>query len=90
MVAEKQHFFPRLEIDPSNMVTRTVDLRSDTVTKPCEGMRAAMAKAEEGEAEVGVGRRLEAGVGWRRGLVGGGGQVLGWKPAAGVGWSRRR
>ncbi|CAN1176775.1 Low-specificity L-threonine aldolase 1 [Linum perenne] len=46
MVAEKQHFFPRLEIDPSNMVTRTVDLRSDTVTKPCEGMRAAMAKAE--------------------------------------------
>ncbi|CAN1176776.1 Low-specificity L-threonine aldolase 1 [Linum perenne] len=28
------------------MVTRTVDLRSDTVTKPCEGMRAAMAKAE--------------------------------------------
>ncbi|CAN0892860.1 Low-specificity L-threonine aldolase 1 [Linum grandiflorum] len=46
MVAEKQHFFPRLEIDPSNMVTRTVDLRSDTVTKPCEGMRAVMAKAE--------------------------------------------
>ncbi|CAI0464796.1 unnamed protein product [Linum tenue] len=28
------------------MVTRTVDLRSDTVTKPCEAMRAAMANAE--------------------------------------------
>ncbi|XP_015875563.3 low-specificity L-threonine aldolase 1 [Ziziphus jujuba] len=28
------------------MVTRTVDLRSDTVTKPCEAMRAAMAAAE--------------------------------------------
>jgi len=28
------------------MVTRTVDLRSDTVTKPTEAMRAAMANAE--------------------------------------------
>jgi threonine aldolase len=28
------------------MVTRTVDLRSDTVTKPTEAMRAAMASAE--------------------------------------------
>ncbi|KAF3452350.1 hypothetical protein FNV43_RR02783 [Rhamnella rubrinervis] len=28
------------------MVTRMVDLRSDTVTKPCEAMRAAMAAAE--------------------------------------------
>lgn len=28
------------------MVTRTVDLRSDTVTKPSESMRVAMAKAE--------------------------------------------
>ncbi|KAG9160839.1 hypothetical protein Leryth_008672 [Lithospermum erythrorhizon] len=28
------------------MVTRTVDLRSDTVTKPTEAMRVAMAKAE--------------------------------------------
>lgn len=28
------------------MVTRTVDLRSDTVTKPTESMRAAMASAE--------------------------------------------
>ncbi|MQL41688.1 threonine aldolase, partial [Escherichia coli] len=28
------------------MVTRIVDLRSDTVTKPTEAMRAAMASAE--------------------------------------------
>ncbi|KAL7228389.1 hypothetical protein ACSBR2_007164 [Camellia fascicularis] len=28
------------------MVTRTVDLRSDTVTKPSQAMRAAMANAE--------------------------------------------
>lgn len=28
------------------MITRTVDLRSDTVTKPTEAMRAAMATAE--------------------------------------------
>lgn len=31
---------------PAKMVTRRVDLRSDTVTKPTETMRAAMAKAE--------------------------------------------
>ncbi|KAG8648100.1 probable low-specificity L-threonine aldolase 1 isoform X2 [Manihot esculenta] len=37
MVAERQN---------SKMVTRTVDLRSDTVTKPTEAMRAAMANAE--------------------------------------------
>jgi len=30
----------------ARMVTRTVDLRSDTVTKPTEAMRAAMANAE--------------------------------------------
>lgn len=30
----------------AKMVTRTVDLRSDTVTKPSEVMRAAMASAE--------------------------------------------
>ncbi|KAL2950040.1 hypothetical protein AAZX31_20G209300 [Glycine max] len=39
MVAEKCHF-------QENMVTRIVDLRSDTVTKPTEAMRAAMASAE--------------------------------------------
>ncbi|XP_024439174.1 low-specificity L-threonine aldolase 1 isoform X1 [Populus trichocarpa] len=37
MVAESRH---------SRMVTRTVDLRSDTVSKPTEAMRAAMANAE--------------------------------------------
>ncbi|XP_065624425.1 low-specificity L-threonine aldolase 1 isoform X3 [Quercus suber] len=39
MVAEKQTF-------QAKMVTRTVDLRSDTVTKPTETMRAAMATAD--------------------------------------------
>ncbi|KAK7269147.1 hypothetical protein RIF29_21863 [Crotalaria pallida] len=39
MVAERFHF-------PEKMVTRIVDLRSDTVTKPTEAMRAAMASAE--------------------------------------------
>nr|XP_025676671.1 probable low-specificity L-threonine aldolase 1 isoform X1 [Arachis hypogaea] len=39
MVAEKCPFAEK-------MVTRTVDLRSDTVTKPTEAMRAAMATAE--------------------------------------------
>ncbi|XP_059665751.1 probable low-specificity L-threonine aldolase 2 isoform X2 [Cornus florida] len=37
MVAERQN---------SKMVTKTVDLRSDTVTKPTEAMRAAMANAD--------------------------------------------
>ncbi|KAK6911331.1 Aromatic amino acid beta-eliminating lyase/threonine aldolase [Dillenia turbinata] len=35
-----------LNLISENMVTRTVDLRSDTVTKPTETMRAAMASAE--------------------------------------------
>lgn len=35
-----------LILNPVKMVTRTVDLRSDTVTKPTETMRAAMAIAE--------------------------------------------
>ncbi|CAL0300005.1 unnamed protein product [Lupinus luteus] len=39
MVANKFHFL-------ETMVTRIVDLRSDTVTKPTEAMRAAMAIAE--------------------------------------------
>ncbi|KAL5835299.1 hypothetical protein ACOSQ3_014867 [Xanthoceras sorbifolium] len=39
MVAEKRFFLAK-------MVTKTVDLRSDTVTKPTESMRAAMASAE--------------------------------------------
>lgn len=41
---EYQPTFPSLL--PVKMVTRMVDLRSDTVTKPCEEMRAAMAAAE--------------------------------------------
>ncbi|XP_022747590.1 probable low-specificity L-threonine aldolase 1 [Durio zibethinus] len=36
------------------MVTRTVDLRSDTVTKPTEAMRAAMATAEVDDDVFGV------------------------------------
>ncbi|XVF31016.1 hypothetical protein REPUB_Repub16aG0109100 [Reevesia pubescens] len=36
------------------MVTRTVDLRSDTVTKPTEAMRAAMATAEVDDDVLGV------------------------------------
>ncbi|CAK9188221.1 unnamed protein product [Ilex paraguariensis] len=36
----------KMSSDSVNMVTRRVDLRSDTVTKPTEAMRAAMAKAE--------------------------------------------
>ncbi|CAL0316625.1 unnamed protein product [Lupinus luteus] len=39
MVIEKFHF-------PKKKMTRIVDLRSDTVTKPTEAMRAAMASAE--------------------------------------------
>ncbi|CAI0437585.1 unnamed protein product [Linum tenue] len=45
------------------MVTRTVDLRSDTVTKPCTAMRAAMAKAEVDDDVLGndpTALRLEA------------------------------
>ncbi|KAI3705301.1 hypothetical protein L1987_75536 [Smallanthus sonchifolius] len=41
------HLRPILDsFDPTEMVTRTIDLRSDTVTKPTETMRLAMAKAE--------------------------------------------
>ncbi|XP_010262337.1 PREDICTED: probable low-specificity L-threonine aldolase 1 isoform X2 [Nelumbo nucifera] len=36
------------------MVTRTVDLRSDTVTKPTEAMRAAMANADVDDDVLGV------------------------------------
>lgn len=36
------------------MVTRTVDLRSDTVTKPSEAMRAAMATAEVEDEVLGL------------------------------------
>ncbi|XP_031109403.1 probable low-specificity L-threonine aldolase 1 [Ipomoea triloba] len=45
------------------MVTRTVDLRSDTVTKPTEAMRAAMASAEVDDDVLGydpTAQRLEA------------------------------
>lgn len=45
------------------MVTRTVDLRSDTVTKPTEAMRAAMANAEVDDDVLiydPTARRLEA------------------------------
>lgn len=45
------------------MVTRKVDLRSDTVTKPTEGMRAAMASAEVDDDVLGydpTAQRLEA------------------------------
>ncbi|KAJ4834156.1 putative low-specificity L-threonine aldolase 1 [Turnera subulata] len=38
----------------SEMVTRTVDLRSDTVTKPTEAMRAAMANAEVDDDVLGA------------------------------------
>ncbi|KAK9146391.1 hypothetical protein Sjap_006294 [Stephania japonica] len=38
----------------TNMVTRKVDLRSDTVTKPSEAMRAAMAKAEVDDDVLGA------------------------------------
>ena len=34
-----------MEIEPSH----AIDLRSDTVTQPCEGMRKAMARAEVGD-----------------------------------------
>ncbi|XVE62738.1 hypothetical protein DITRI_Ditri06bG0143100 [Diplodiscus trichospermus] len=40
--------------DLAKMVTRTVDLRSDTVTKPTEAMRAAMATAEVDDDVLGA------------------------------------
>lgn len=40
------NFPPSLLNSRKKMVTKTVDLRSDTVTKPTEAMRAAMADAE--------------------------------------------
>nr|XP_028945988.1 probable low-specificity L-threonine aldolase 1 [Malus domestica] len=48
MVAENKLF------SSPKMVTRTVDLRSDTVTKPCETMRAAMASAEVDDDVLGA------------------------------------
>ncbi|KAK7356708.1 hypothetical protein VNO80_15983 [Phaseolus coccineus] len=56
MVAEKCHL-------EEKMVTRIVDLRSDTVTKPTEAMRAAMASAEVDDDVLGndpTAFRLEA------------------------------
>lgn len=41
-------------VSSQKMVTRTVDLRSDTVTKPCEAMRAAMASAEVDDDVLGA------------------------------------
>ncbi|RXH82481.1 hypothetical protein DVH24_036822 [Malus domestica] len=41
-------------VSSPKMVTRTVDLRSDTVTKPCETMRAAMASAEVDDDVLGA------------------------------------
>lgn len=38
----------------SKMVTRTIDLRSDTVTKPSEAMRVAMANAEVEDEVLGL------------------------------------
>ncbi|KAL4354772.1 hypothetical protein GQ457_06G023960 [Hibiscus cannabinus] len=41
-------------IDSAKMVTRMVDLRSDTVTKPTEAMRAAMSAAEVDDDVLGI------------------------------------
>ncbi len=36
-------------VDPSDRMARVIDLRSDTVTRPTDDMRAAMARAEVGD-----------------------------------------
>lgn len=46
IVIDFYFWFCWFDVVTEKMVTRTVDLRSDTVTKPTESMRAAMASAE--------------------------------------------
>lgn len=39
----------RTKLGPDNLMIKTIDLRSDTVTQPCPAMRKAMAEAEVGD-----------------------------------------
>lgn len=62
----------------------TVELRSDTFTKPCEGMRKAMYNADVGDAMYGEDKtvqRLEEAVagllGKEEGLFGASGELIG-------------
>lgn len=57
-----EYLFHLFTVRQNKMVTRRVDLRSDTVTKPTEAMRAAMANAEVDDDVLGydpTARRLE-------------------------------